>query len=179
MIKKVGNKWVVYGKDGGKRLGTHDTKEKASKQLRAIEMSKHMRSEINKLVKQVLLESDSGAIPAGFRAKVMKALAAAEDEGQGNVNMVTGYDKEYIVIGRLFDKPDDMAGHTYNALYTVLINKHDDEVVINRINLGTGDGATFIRTNMDGFGRDSRIPTEIRNILYDYLGIPDPLMSSF
>ena len=54
MIKKVGNKWVVYGKDGGKRLGTHDTKEKAAKQLRAIEMSKHMRAEINKLVKEVL-----------------------------------------------------------------------------------------------------------------------------
>jgi hypothetical protein len=40
-IKKVDNKWVVYPKKGGDRLGTHDTKEKALKQLAAIEASKH------------------------------------------------------------------------------------------------------------------------------------------
>jgi len=40
-IKKVGNKYVVYPKNGGKRLGTHDTLSAAKKQLRAIEMSKH------------------------------------------------------------------------------------------------------------------------------------------
>jgi len=39
-IKHVGDKWVVYPKKGGKRLGTHDTKNAALKQLRAIEISK-------------------------------------------------------------------------------------------------------------------------------------------
>ena len=39
-IKKVGGKHVVYPKKGGKRLGTHSTKEKAQKQLAAIEISK-------------------------------------------------------------------------------------------------------------------------------------------
>lgn len=175
MIKRVGNKWCVYSKDGSKKLGTHDTKEKALKQLRAIEMSKHMRKEIRKMVREVLLESDTSVIPPAIRDKLKQIMSGPKS----NVNMVTGYDKEYVVIGRLFDLADDMAGHTYNALYTLLINKHEDEVVINRINLGTGDGATFIRTNMDGFGRDSRIPTDVRNILYDYLGIPDPLMSDF
>jgi len=41
-IKKIGNKYIVYPKKGGKRLGTHDTLSAAKKQLRAIEMSKHM-----------------------------------------------------------------------------------------------------------------------------------------
>jgi len=39
-IKKVGNKWVVYPEQGGPRLGTHDTKEKAEAQLAAIHISK-------------------------------------------------------------------------------------------------------------------------------------------
>ena len=40
-IKHIDGKWVVYPKDGGDRLGTHDTKEKALKQLSAIEISKN------------------------------------------------------------------------------------------------------------------------------------------
>jgi hypothetical protein len=40
VIKKVDGKYVVYPKSGGKRLGTHDTEEKAKKQLAAIEISK-------------------------------------------------------------------------------------------------------------------------------------------
>lgn len=39
-IKHIDGKWVVYGKKGGKRLGTHNTKEDAIKQLSAIEISK-------------------------------------------------------------------------------------------------------------------------------------------
>jgi len=40
-IRKVDGKYVVYPKHGGDRLGTHDTREKALAQLRAIEASKH------------------------------------------------------------------------------------------------------------------------------------------
>ena len=42
-IKKIGNKYVVYPKKGGKRLGTHETEEAAKKQLAAIEISKAKR----------------------------------------------------------------------------------------------------------------------------------------
>ncbi len=37
----VDGKYVVYPKNGGDRLGTHDTKKKALKQLAAIEINKH------------------------------------------------------------------------------------------------------------------------------------------
>ena len=39
-IAKRGDKWVVLSSDD-KTLGTHDTKEEATKQLQAIEISKH------------------------------------------------------------------------------------------------------------------------------------------
>lgn len=39
-IEKVDGKYVVYLKGKGKRLGTHDTKKKALKQLAAIELNK-------------------------------------------------------------------------------------------------------------------------------------------
>ena len=43
-IRKSGDKWVVTNKAGDKTLGTHDSKESAMRQLRAIEMHKHMGS---------------------------------------------------------------------------------------------------------------------------------------
>lgn len=39
-IEKVDDKWVVYPKGKGKRLGTHDTKKAALAQLAAIEINK-------------------------------------------------------------------------------------------------------------------------------------------
>jgi hypothetical protein len=48
-IKKIDGKYVVYPKKGGRRLGTHDTRVAAQKQLAAIEISKHTRENINEL----------------------------------------------------------------------------------------------------------------------------------
>ena len=43
-IKKIGKKFVVYPKKGGKRLGTHSSRTSAEKQLAAIEISKSKSS---------------------------------------------------------------------------------------------------------------------------------------
>lgn len=43
IIRREDGKWVVRMHDGSKVLGTHDTKEKAEKQLQAIEISKHSK----------------------------------------------------------------------------------------------------------------------------------------
>jgi hypothetical protein len=43
MIKREGSKWVLYSKDGSKKLGTHPTKEAAMAQEMAIEIAKHER----------------------------------------------------------------------------------------------------------------------------------------
>ena len=42
MIRKQDGKYVVYPKHGGKRLGTHDTKAAAEKQLAAIHINKEV-----------------------------------------------------------------------------------------------------------------------------------------
>lgn len=42
MVRKVGSKYVVYSKKG-KKLGTHDSRKKANKQMAAIEISKQGR----------------------------------------------------------------------------------------------------------------------------------------
>ena len=40
-VIKRGDKWVVTNKDETKVLGTHNTKEEAEEQLKAIEANKH------------------------------------------------------------------------------------------------------------------------------------------
>lgn len=43
IVRTKSGKWAVYPKKGGKRLGIHDTKAGAMKQLAAIEISKNRR----------------------------------------------------------------------------------------------------------------------------------------
>ena len=40
MIKKSGNRWILYSKDGKRKLGTHATREEAVAQERAIMANK-------------------------------------------------------------------------------------------------------------------------------------------
>ena len=41
-IRKQDNKWIIYSKDGSKKLGTYDSEDEAKKRLRQIEYFKHM-----------------------------------------------------------------------------------------------------------------------------------------
>jgi hypothetical protein len=43
MIKKMGNKWVLFNKAGTKKLGTHPSRAAAVAQEQAIEIAKHKR----------------------------------------------------------------------------------------------------------------------------------------
>jgi hypothetical protein len=70
MIKKRGNKFVVTDKSGTKVLGTHPSKEKAQKQLAAIEISKakHMQHENKsfKAFRSTLNESEYSEVLTGY-----------------------------------------------------------------------------------------------------------------
>ena len=39
MIKKVGKRWALFTKDGKRKLGTHDTREEAVAQERAVHLA--------------------------------------------------------------------------------------------------------------------------------------------
>lgn len=41
MIRKRGNKYILYTKDGSRKLGEHATRKEAEAQERAIEANKH------------------------------------------------------------------------------------------------------------------------------------------
>ena len=43
MLKKEGSKWVLYTKDGSKKLGTFNTKAEALKRERQINYFKHLK----------------------------------------------------------------------------------------------------------------------------------------
>lgn len=43
MIKKVGHWYVLFSKDGTKRLGTYKTKEEAEKRERQVQYFKHLK----------------------------------------------------------------------------------------------------------------------------------------
>ena len=43
MIRKEGDKYILYTKDGKRRLGVHDTRKDAERQERVIEMQKHKK----------------------------------------------------------------------------------------------------------------------------------------
>lgn len=69
MIKKQGNKFVVTNKAGTKVLGTHASKEKAQKQLAAIEISKAKHMHENKTFKafrSTLNESEYSEVLTGY-----------------------------------------------------------------------------------------------------------------
>ena len=70
MIKKRGNKFVVTDTSGTKVLGTHPSKEKAAKQLAAIEISKakHMHHENKsfKAFRSTLNESEYSEVLTGY-----------------------------------------------------------------------------------------------------------------
>ena len=91
MIKKVGDKYVVYGKSGGKRLGTHNSRKKAEKQLAAIEISKNIRGEVRKLVRSVVSEATTGAL-------AIQQIKNQIQGDQANTNQVTAYDLSLIHI---------------------------------------------------------------------------------
>lgn len=48
MLKKEKSKWVVYDSKGKRKLGTHDTREKAVAQIAAIEASKAAKAKESK-----------------------------------------------------------------------------------------------------------------------------------
>ena len=47
-VRKQGNKWITYNTETGEKKGTHDSKEKANKQMRLLYMVKHGGTPRNK-----------------------------------------------------------------------------------------------------------------------------------
>ena len=47
MIKKEGEKYVVYSEDGKKKLGSYNTEEESKKRLKQVEYFKHTKESVD------------------------------------------------------------------------------------------------------------------------------------
>lgn len=51
MIKKQGNKYYLYSKDGSKKLGSFDSKKSAEKREREVSYFKHKKNALKNIAK--------------------------------------------------------------------------------------------------------------------------------
>lgn len=80
VIRKVGNKWVLFTRDGKKRLGEFDTREDALKRERQIQFFKHLRGVLVPDELHKLLESlTEGVYQQGRGEGRVEALWALQD----------------------------------------------------------------------------------------------------
>lgn len=101
-IKKVGNKYVVYPKSGGKRLGTHSTLAAAKKQLAAIEISKHEDAIPGGLAKNLSLSDIAkkhGVSPTELKQEFKKGVKV-EMEHTDDIKIAAE-----IALDHLFEDP--------------------------------------------------------------------------
>ena len=72
-IRKEGNKWVIYSKDGSKKLGTYDSETAAKKRLGQIEFFKHRREETE--LGEARKKKDNWLIPFDIERSGRKYIA--------------------------------------------------------------------------------------------------------
>lgn len=95
VIRKIGSKWVLFTRDGKKRLGEFDTKEGALKRERQIQFFKHLRGVLVPDELHKLLESlTEGVYQQGRGEGKMEALWALQDAlpPESQITLASGFD---------------------------------------------------------------------------------------
>jgi hypothetical protein len=122
-IKKVGDKYVVYPKNGGDRLGTHDSLASAKKQLAAIEINKE---DIN-------LDVDKG--DTVLMGKFKNKKVQVKDIGKDDYGMPTINGKKATTF-RMGDKVQNIYEMGRNDIHLKnLMKKYRDSSFRKRINV--------------------------------------------
>lgn len=161
MIIKKNNKWVVTDSSGKKVLGTHSSKEKATKQLAAIEISKKEREkEVNENLEKInntmsdlnkeLIESLIARIEL-LEKKLKKSDKKANKDYDGDGKIESG-SEEYLgsrdraikkAMGKKIDEALDRVGGNVNmnsptirSLVSKVEKSNVVESVVNKLNEG-------------------------------------------
>jgi len=132
-IQKVDNKWVVYRKTGGEKLGTHETYEEALKQLREIELDKF--NKINNKIDELAPHGYPDQEWMDNHEKKMKKLRKQLDKQQ-KVNEVAAiyiepkrveaFLKKYPKVGELMQKIVDKVKDVDRG-YQIFIHYKNDK----------------------------------------------------
>lgn len=125
MVKHEGGKWVLYTKDGSRKLGTHDTEGDALAQERAVEAGKHRGAEDNDEIR--FLDKDEhgyGSYPKGDSGSPSTQDAGKVSEAKKTLLQVFGQGRAKLTLSALtkLSKQDLQKAH---AAYE-LIAKHSD-----------------------------------------------------
>ena len=161
-IKKVGDKYAVYPKRGGDRLGTHDTKSAAEKQLTAIEISKHKNEDINipinigdtilggkfknkRIVVKSIEKNEKGDITINGKPLLKYRLVSEgtiSEIGDGSANSFKWQDKSNVSqkMKKLYQESEYM----YHS------NRHPLVQGVFHYNFNSDDGTKYI-AGFDGF----------------------------
>lgn len=116
MIRKVGDKWVLFTKDGSRRLGTHATEADALAQERAVEVGKHMK---NNEMRQLHLRGALGAPRTTLwdgREHLVVPVVALMD---GVIHAVNAKTPERVTTQVLAASSDKWNGHPLVVGHTV------------------------------------------------------------
>lgn len=92
MIRKVGSKWVLFTKDGSRRLGTHNTREEAVRQEAAVKINKHRNVEERELHLLGAVGPIRAEIYDGREHLVVPVVALME----GVIHAVNAPDAEFV-----------------------------------------------------------------------------------
>jgi cytidyltransferase-like protein len=140
-IKKVGDKYVVYPKNGGDRLGTHDSLASAKKQLAAIEINKE----------DVNVDVDTG--DTILMGKFKNKKVQVKDIGKDDHGMPTINGRQATT----FRKIDEMGSNDVH--FKNLIDAYKNSTFRKRIN-------AYLFGNPNGY-KANDVARSLRNMGYD------------
>ncbi len=109
MIKKQGDQYCVFSKDGTKKLGCYPTHEEAVKRLQQIEYFKHAKSKETKMANVINPNKEEGKVP-GVTVPNLKNTGHKKEAYATVASMSLIERKTYanILIDRLKDQQDKL-----------------------------------------------------------------------
>lgn len=143
-IRKEGNNYIIYSKNGEKKLGTYKTKKEAEKRLQQIEYFKHKSESYNSF--ELAIMEGGHTLEEDWKTNLKRLVAAGAltAVAAGGLSTKSAYDKwvnnhKNIPVVSQIEKPSSQIYHTS------VQQKTDNDTNINSKKLDKNDKTTSLR----------------------------------